>query len=43
MALFDVNSPLRTRRTFEYGSFTVLELAPNCTHFQFPIVDMKGF
>jgi hypothetical protein len=32
MAHFDANSPLRTHRTAQYGSFTVLDLPPNCTH-----------
>ena len=34
MAHFDVLLPLRTHRTNQYGSFTVLTSAPNCTHVQ---------
>lgn len=32
MAHFDPNTALRTRRTLEYDSFTVLSFEPNCTH-----------
>jgi hypothetical protein len=45
MAHFDAKSPLRTHRTFEYGSLAVLNFVPNCTHVrnsQTPCKHLKG-